>query len=54
MTKGFYGYICKDLKEELDNTMKFYKLNKLSDAQRKLIEDLRIGRELRFALGRKK
>ncbi len=53
MVKGGMKYLPKEFFIELDNTKSMYDLRRDSDAIRRLIEDLRIGREIKFALHNK-
>ena len=50
MTKGTYKYIPKEFVEELANFKIKFNILKDSDAMRKLIEDAKIGREVRFTI----
>lgn len=50
MTKGGINYVIKELLEEIDNTKKMYSLEKSSEAQRKIVEDLRLGRQLKIKI----
>ena len=53
MSKGRYTYIPPEMDEELRNTKSTYNITKQSEAFRKMIEDLRIGRELRQSMKRR-
>lgn len=52
MVKGRVTYVPKEFIEELDNTCKIYELKNRSEAMRKIIQDMRIGREIKFKLRR--
>lgn len=53
MSKGGMKYVPKEFLIELNNTKSMYSIDKEAEAIRKMLEDLRIGRELRMAFKRR-
>lgn len=50
MVRGTYKYVPKEMMDELNNVKNTFKIDTDSEAFRRIVENARVGKEIRFTI----